>query len=652
MKQKPVVGKWGIETRHISPTVKPGDDFYTYVNEGWLKSTPIPKGGWERGAFGDLGEETRARVAALIREASGGLVGNLHASYRNRERIEKLGLAPIQRDLKGILASRTHRDIARYMADPRANALVAINVFPDAGNTQRALVYLDQLERNNRVLGLPGREHYERKDGAFPAHRAAYVAYIASTLKRAGIEDGERRAKDILALETKLAACQWSLEQLRDRKANYHLMTRKQLAAYAPGFPWDTFLTARKVGHVQEVVLGTDSAVQAQAKIFGETPVGIWASYLAFHWIQNQVAFLPQEFEAASFEFYGRQLWGAKTPEDLERRAINFVNDNLGEAVGRLYVERYFSAESRKQATELFEYLRRAFAEALSQADWMDDTTRKEALAKLAAFRFKVGHPAEWRDYGSLTIKPDDLIGNVQRIREADWEYQRARLKWQGRKLTWYQNPQTVDASFSVLLNAIELPAGLLQAPFFDPDADPAVNFGSIGAVIGHEMGHGFDDQGANFDGQGRMRSWWTPESKERFQARTQALVAQYNAFAPLPGLFVNGKQTLGENIGDLTGVSLAYRAYQLYKKERLNGVAPVLDGFTGDQRFFLAWAQTWHYVSTDDAMRSIVKGGYHPPAQFRVNGPVRNIDAWYTAFVITPDHKLYLPPEERVKLW
>lgn len=656
---KSTIGTWGIDVSHLSATVKPGDDFFTYVNEGWIKTTQLPEGVVERGAFTEVGEKTDERVTGIIRDAANSptgevrqKIGDLYSSFLDTERIEKLGLAPLQGDLRRIRAIKTHQDVAQWMADPSANALVAINVFPDAGDTRRWLVYLDQNERNNRILGLPDREYYERADGDFPSHRAAYAVYIAETLKRIGMDQPEKRAADILALETKLASKQWDMNQRRDRKANYHLMTRKELNAYAPGFPWDTFLKARKVGDVKEIVLGTDTAVQAQAKFFAETSVEVWTSYLTFHWIQNQIEFLPAAFETASFDFYNRRLWGAKAPVARDKRAIGFVNGNLGEAVGRLYVEKYFSPESRKRATELFDYLSRAFAEGLSQAEWMDDKTRAEAQAKLAAFRIKVGYPTTWRNYSSLVIKRDDLIGNMRRIREADWNLQRSRLAGKDRNLIWYQTPQTVDASFSVLLNAIELPAGLLQPPFFDPYADPAVNFGSIGAVIGHEMGHAFDDQGANFDGQGRMRNWWTKDSRNQFEERTAALVTQYNTYSPLEGVQVNGKQTIGENIGDLTGVSLAYRAYQLYLKEHHQDTAPVLDGFSGDQRFFLSWAQTWHYVATDGAFRYIVKSTHHSPAQFRVNGVVRNLGAWYTAFGVGPSQKLYLPTEERVRLW
>jgi putative endopeptidase len=658
--RKAAFGDWGVETRHVSRSVRPGDDFFTYVNEGWIKSTKLPADSWDLGAFSELIQKNEPRIHSLIREASKAAapsgdprqqIGDLYAAFLDTARIEELGLSPIQGELNRILAIRTHEEAGRWMADPRSSSIVMINVYPDAGDTTRWLLHLDQVNPGQDVLGLP-RDFYERMDGPIPGHRAAYVAYVTETLQRARIDNPAKRAADILALETKLAARQWNLEQIRDRKANYHLMTRGELAAYAPGFPWDAFLAARQVGDVKEVVLGTDTAVRAQAEIFTGTPVDVWSSYLAFHWIQNQVDLLPSAFQTASFDFYERRLKGAKDQRPRELRALQFVNSSLGELVGKLYVERHFPAESLARASELFDYLRRAFAERLAEVDWMDDKTRAEARAKLAAFRFKIGHPKVWRDYSTISIKRDDLVGSARRIREADWSRQRLRLSQPDRDLAWYQTPQTVDASFSVLLNAIELPAALLQPSFFDPHADPAVNFGSIGAIIGHEMGHGFDDQGANFDGQGRIRNWWTDYSRKHFKEHTDALVEQYSAFSPIEGLHINAKLTLGENTGDLTGVSIAYRAYQIFLRDHHHGKAPVLDGLSGDQRFFLSWGQTWRYIATDDAIRYIIKTGYHPPAKYRVNGVVRNIDAWYDAFGVTPDQGLYLPPRARVKLW
>jgi putative endopeptidase len=655
-------GNWGVETQYISKSIKPGDDFFTYVNEGWIKSTKIPEGYWDYGQTSILAAETDQHVCDIVHAAAKASapkgdprqqIGDLYSSFMDTDRTEKRGLSPIQSDLNSMLTIKSHEDVARWMANPRSSSLVAINVFPDAGNTKRWLVHLDQGNFVQPILGLPRRDYYVRMDGSFPADRVAYREYITQVFQYAGIDRAAQRATDVVALETKLASLQWNLEQLRDRKANYHLLSIRELeAAYAPGFPWGTFLTARQVGDVQEVVLGTDTAVQAQAKVFRETPVDHWASYLAFHWIQNQVDLLPSAFQTASFDFYGKRLSGQKEQSPRDQRAIAFANSRMAQEVGKLYVERYFSKESLTRAVELFDYLRRAFGERLASVDWMDEKTRAEAQSKLAAFKFKIGYPRKWRDYSHVSIRQDDLMGNARRLQEADWSYARSLLKGRNDREVWYQSPQVVDASFSVLFNAVELPAAFLQPPFFDPLADPAVNFGSIGAIIGHEMGHGYDDQGAHFDGEGRIRDWWTEDSRKHFKERTDALIGQYNAFSPIEGLPLNGRLTLGENIGDLTGVSLAYRAYQLYLRDHPDMKGIVRDGFTNDQRFFLSWGQTWRYIAPDSAIRYIIENGYHSPAPYRVNGVVRNIDAWYDAFGVTPNQKLYLPPSERVKLW
>lgn len=472
---KATFGNWGVETQYISKTVKPGDDFFTYVNEGWVRSTKIPKGYWDYGQTSILAADTDKRVRDIVHAAAKTSapkgnprqqVGDLYSSFMDMDRIEKRGLSPIQRDLNSILAIKTHEDVARRMAAPHSSSLVAINVFPDAGNTKRWLVHLDQGNLIQPILGLPRREYYERMDASFPADRAAYRDYINQVFRHAGVDRSAQRANDVLALEKKLALLQWNLEQLRDRKANYHLLSVRELVTYAPGFPWKAFLSARQVGDVHEVVLGTDTAVQAQAKVFRETPVDHWTSYLAFHWIQNQIDLLPSSFQTASFAFYGNRLSSQKEQSPRDQKAIEFANRRMSQVVGKLYVERYFSKESQARAVELFDYLRRAFEERLATVDWMDEKTRAEAQSKLAAFKFKIGHPKTWRDYSHVSIRRDDLIGNARRLQEADWFYARSLLKAGNDKEVWYQSPQVVDASFSVLFNAVELPAAFLQPPF------------------------------------------------------------------------------------------------------------------------------------------------------------------------------------------
>ncbi|MCW5724152.1 MAG: M13 family metallopeptidase [Maricaulaceae bacterium] len=650
------LGDWGVETAHISETVAPGDDFFTYVNEGWLNTAEMPAGFSRFGAFTELFLEAEQRVNAIIQESGDAgapagdprqQIGDLFSSYLDTDRIEALGLSPIQEQLDALLAMDSHEDVARWMARPGTSSLMGLYVGQDSGNPQRYLVHLSQSG-----LGLPNKDYYERDDEPFPSHRAAYADYIAATLARAGVDDAEQRGRDVLELETRIAANHWTREQQRDRVANYNLMTRDELEAFAPAFPWAAFFEERDVAGIEEVVVNANTAVQANADLFAETPVETWRSYMAFHWINNHAGLLPEVYERANWEFFSHRLNGVAEQRPRDLRAIQFVNGRLGELIGQVYVERHFPPEYRDMMMELVEYLRRAFAERLSTLDWMDDETRAEAQAKLEAFLPKIGYPDRWRDYTSVAITTDDLVGNIRRLGEWSWADSVSRLNEPRREWEWFMSPQTVNAYYSPANNEIVFPAAILQPPFFDPFADPAVNFGAIGGVIGHEMGHGFDDQGSRSDAHGVLRNWWTEYSREQFEARTSTLVAQYSSFEPLPGMNLRGAVGLGENIGDLGGLSIAMHAYQMYLNDHHGGEAPVLDGFTGEQRLFLAWGQVWRNLQTEEALRAQIIQGPHSPAMYRVNGVVRNIDAWYEAFGVGPEHELYLPPEDRVSIW
>ena len=651
-------GPQGLDTRTFSKTVLPGDDFFSYVNEGWIASTPIPPGFWDYGQTSVLGLKVDEQIKSLIasslatRSTQGNAaqqVGDAYASFLNTDQINQVGIARVRIDLKRIFSSKTPADIARWMANPTSSSIVAINIFLEEG---RWLVHLDQQNLSQPMLGLGGKDSYERTDGSFATNRAGYQAYIAGVFERAHVENASARAARVVALESRIAANQWTLEKLRDRKANYHPMSVQELELYAPGFPWRAFLQARGVARTSEVVLGTDTAIRAQARLFAGAPLDEWRSYIAFHWLQNQIDVLPKALRNASWAFYGQTLSKAKVPPTREDVALRLVNSSLGQQVGRLYVQKYLSPEVKASAEEMIFYLRAAFAERLANVTWMDESTRAEAQAKLANFKVKVGYPKIWRDFSGLNIRRNDAAGNMRRIREADWEYQLGRLNPNNEDELWYQTPQTTDASYSVLLNTIELPAAFLQPPYFDTKADPAVNFGAIGAIVGHEMGHGFDDQGIIYDSKGYLSDWWSDESLRQFHMRSRALVDQYNAFSPYPGVHVNGERTMGENIADLSGVSLAYRAYHIYLAEHPCAGRPFLDGLTGDQRFFLSWAQAWRYKAPESAIRYVVDTGYHAPTQYRVNGVVQNINAWYEAFEVKENNKLYILPEKRVKIW
>ncbi|WP_395375286.1 M13 family metallopeptidase [Marinicella sp. W31] len=652
-------GDWGIETEFFSQSVKPGDDFYTYVNAGWLSDTTLPEGLSQLSAFNQLARETRAQTNKIIQQTPNykgqtnmhKRVANLLRSYIDQGLREQLGLEPIQADIERLKSLSNKEQVAEWMADPRSNALVDIFIWLDAKDSSKHVVQMDQI-KSRKVIGMPNKTYYVRTEEPYLRYQKAYIDYIEKTLRKAGVEEAEQKSIAVYSIERKLAEAMWEPAQIRDRKANYHPMSVEELYAFAPGFPWQIFLAARGLKNIDQLILGTDTAVQKSVVVFADSALDDWKAYLVFHWVNNHRYLLSEKVAEDAFEFYGRTLSGVSEQRSMEERGIRFVNRYLGHQVGQLYVAQHFPNQYKKRIEYLIGYVRRAFEEKLAQQDWMDSATKQKALHKLSRMQVKLGYPETWRDRTGLTIKADDLVGNYQRIVEHDWQLELKRLNKAYPDGDWWMNPQTVDASFSPQLNRITFPAGILQPPFFDPMADVAVNFGAIGSIIGHEMGHGFDDQGSRFDADGVLQNWWSEASHQAFKAKSLALVNQYNAYSPLPGLLVNGEQTLGENMADLIGVSIAHRAYQLYLIDhKPNGREHDRD-FSGDQQFFLAWAQANRTLWNTESLEKQLLNGHHTPGQYRVNGVVRNIDAWYEAFQIKTGHELYLPPEDRVKLW
>jgi len=652
----PRIGAWGVDASQVSNTVAPGDDFFAFVNAGWLERAEIPPGFSRFGAFAELSLEAEERVAEIIADATAAdaepgdplqQIGAMHAAYMDTDRIDALGLEPIRAELDQLLALQSHEDVARWMARPGTASIAGVYVTLDSGNPERYLVHLGQSG-----LGLPDKDYYQRDDEPFPAHRAAYVDYIEATLARAGIDQARRRAESVMALEMKIAQAHWTRVQRRDREANYNLMRVAELEQFASGFAWDAFFAERELADVDEVVVATDGAILQLAALFDQTAAGTWSDYQAFHWINNHAPLLSEPYATAHFELFSQRLNGVEEQRPREKQAIQFVNSRLREQVGKVYVERHFPSEYRDQMLDLVGYLRQAFDERLTSLEWMDDETRAEALAKLEAFTPKIGYPDRWHDYSSVDIRADELLDNMRRLQEWQWQDSLAKLDEPARDWEWFMSPQMVNAYYSSTQNEIVFPAGILQPPFFDPHADPAVNFGGIGAVIGHEMGHGFDDQGSKSDADGVLRNWWSEASREKFEALTAQLVEQYNAFEPIEGMNINGELTLGENIGDLGGLAIAYHAWHMYLDEHHGGKAPVLDGYTGDQRFFMSWAQVWRNLQTEESRRSRLINDPHSPPKYRVNGIVRNMDAWYEAFDVTEDDELWLPPERRLSIW
>ena len=523
-----------------------------------------------------------------------------------------------------------------------ARSVIGISI--DEKNPDRYIV-----EIGESGLSLPDREYYLKTDPQFVDIRAKFQAHVEKMLALAGHKDARAEAAQILALETEIAKLHWEIAKRRQRDLTYNPMTVASLEKDAPEYPWAAALEASGLSGVKEVVVAEWSAVPALGRLFKETPVSIWKTYLAYHYLTGEAAVLPKAFDDENFDFYGHILNGQPEQRERWKRAVQAVNGALGEAVGRLYVEKKFPPASKAAMDTLVENLRKGYARHIANVPWMTAETKQVALEKLAAFRPKIGYPNKWRDYSKLEVKPGDAFGNHERAHVFEWNRQLARLNKPTDRDEWEMTPQTVNAYYNPVFNEVVFPAAILQPPFFDPKADPAVNYGGIGAVIGHEMGHGFDDQGAKSDAKGVLRTWWKPEDISAFKKRTEALADQYSQFEPLKGLHVNGHLTLGENIGDLGGLTIAHDAYLI----SLDGApAPVIDGYTGDQRFFMGWAQVWRTLDRDQALRNQVMANPHSPAEYRVNGVVRNVDAWYTAFHVEPGDKLYLAPGQRVHIW
>ena len=654
--QQPVLGAWGVETQQISSVIKPGDDFYRHVNEGWLKTAAPPPGLPYANAFVDAYLRTQTQLQALIddilssKPAPGSdeeKIATLYRSYVDVAKRNALGLVPLQADLDAIAAIASHEDAARIMARPFMKSLIGIGVSVDARRPQRYVVVAGQSG-----LGLPSREYYLATEEPFAGHRAAYAAYIADVFKRAGIDGGAQRAKAIVALETEIAAAHWSPAEMRDPVKGYRLMGMDALQAYAPGFGWRAYLTEATLGQTQELVLTTDTAVQVLARLFAETDMETLKSYLAFHCIDERAPVLSEEWEKANFDFHVRRLAGVQEQRPLNDRALSFLSGEFGEVLGRAYARKYFPEDYREQMNRMVDHLRAAFCMRLEANAWMDEATRREAITKLDAIVSHVGYADRWRNVTSVSFDPGDLVGNWRRIAAFELADAVKALGEPRRDWMWAYPAMEINAGYSPQFNSITFPAGILQSPFFDPFADPAVNYGSIGAVIGHELGHAFDDQGSQSDATGALRNWWSDASRAEFRKRADMLVQQYGSYAPMEGMTINGELTLGENIGDLGGLTIAYDAYQMHVRAVDGGKAPVIDGFSGDQRFFLAWAQLWRDYTTPAMKRQNLLTDPHSPGEFRANGTVRNFDPWYAAFGVDEGARMYLAPGKRVRIW
>jgi putative endopeptidase len=647
------IGDFGLDLSAGDRSVRPGDDFFAYANGGWYGSFVIPADHSSYGPFNALEELSTQRVHAIIDAAAAAhpaagtpeqQIGDYYASFMDSEGVETNGLAPAQADLKRIADATTHEALARLFALPGFASLFDLDLPADFKNPDRYAVVISESS-----LGLPDRDYYLKDDPPLRALREKYLAYVAEILTLGGSPDAAAEARDIMAFETAAAKVQWPIEKRRDVDATYNPRTRQQLLAYAPGFPWAAFLESAQLGARQDLVLAEIGAIRDLAQLFNRTPVATLQAWLTFQYLSGHAPYLPRRFDTAHFAFYGQALRGQPEQRERWKRAVDDLDAALGEPVGRLYVARYFPPESKARMLSLVGDLLAALNERIDELDWMTTATKSRAHEKLATFTLKIGYPDVWKDYSALVIRRDDLLGNVRRAAEWHWNYQVARLDKPVDRAEWQLNPQDINAYYNPSNNEIVFPAAILQPPFFDPKADAAVNFGAIGAVIGHEIGHGFDDQGRKFGPDGGLEDWWTPQDAQVFTARTARLIHEYSAFEALPGLKVNGANTVGENIGDLGGLNMAYEAYRI----SLHGApAPVIDGLSGAQRFFLAYAQVWRSKYREGALRELVLSDVHSPDRFRVNGPLPNIDAWYEAFKVQPGDSLYIKPEDRVRIW
>lgn len=645
----------GIDTSLFDSEVDPGDNFYHYANNVWLQKTEIPSDKADYGIFTILNDETQEQVRSLIENAAkkegqpgsaDQKVGDLYKSVLNLEARDAAGIQPIQ-SMLDMIDQASQDEIETVMGELSkrgVNPVLGGYVNVDAKKSDQYAIYLTQSG-----LTLPDRDYYLLDDDRYVQAREALEAYAKDMLTFVGVDNPGKAANEVLDLESKLAAVQWSKTENRDPIATYNQKTSKEMVDLLGSFQWQNYADAAGMGDADSFVVRQPSYLESVGQLAGELDIDSVKSYLRFRVIDSYGDSLSEQIEKRHFRFHGTTISGITEQEPLWKRAVNTTGSVLGELVGQLYVEKYFRAEAKARMNELVGNLKSAFADRIKTRDWMGDGTKKQAFDKLSLFNTKIGYPDEWKDYSKLDIDSPVLAENL--IAYAQFEHNRDLEKLGGPidRNEWHMTPQTINAYYNPVMNEIVFPAAILQPPFFNMLADDAVNYGGIGAVIGHELSHGFDDKGSKYDGKGNLRMWWTPSDREEFERRAAGLVQQYSEFEPVEGNFVNGELTLGENIGDLGGLSVAYQAYRL----SLGGQeAPVIDGLTGDQRFFLGWAQVWRRLYREPELLKRLVTDPHSPSEYRVNGIVRNMDAWYKAFDVSPESDLYLDPADRVRIW
>jgi putative endopeptidase len=648
--------KSGLDLTGFDRSVRPQDDLYRFVGGTWLANTEIPADRSNYGSFIILDDKAQDEVRQLIVAASerpnnppgsdAQKAGDFYLSYMDTPRIESLGLTPLAAEIAQIDALATPRDVARYIGYSMRIGVAQPFGWYTSPDSKNSAVYLAAVTQNG--LTMPDRDYYLSPDEKFAQFRAKFALYVEQMLARAGERNAKSAAARIAALETRIANDQWTKVQNRDPVKTYNPMSLPEYQKLAPGFDWLAFFDGLGAPP-QRMDINQPSFFKGIAQLVKTVPVADWRLYFKFQLLDTYAPALSKEFADLEFDFKQRTLNGVQEPRPRWRQAVDSMGNNMGELVGRMFVEAHFGAAAKQRMLQLVDNLLKAFDSSIDTLEWMSPDTRAEARKKLAKITVKIGYPDKWRDYASLAVKRDDLIGNL--LRAAEFQHQRYVTRSGGPvdKGEWLMTPQTVNAYYNSTTNEITFPAAILRPPFFDKDADDAVNYGGIGAVIGHEISHGFDDSGRQFDGDGNLRDWWTAGDADKFKSRAKMVVSQFNGYTVLGDQHINGELTLGENIGDLSGMAVAFKAYKM----SLNGQpAPVLDGFTGDQRFFLGWAQVWRRKYRDPELLKRVKTDPHAPSEFRTNGPTSNIDAFYDAFGVKDTDHMYRPQNERVKIW
>jgi len=649
----------GIDLQYVDSSSRPQDNFFQYVSGKWLNTVEIPADRARYGAFDQLRDLAEEQLRAIIDDVAGAVdradgpevrkIADLYNSFMDEGRADELGLKPLEGELARIDALARLSDLAPLLAHlARLGVTVPIepSVNQDARDSTRYAVYLDQ-----GGLGLPDRDYYLKDDDAkLKTVRDEYLQHIQKMLSLAGQNDADKAARAILDLETSLARLHWTKVENRNPVKTYNKTEVAKLADAAKYYDWHAYLVAGDIeDRVNYVIIRQPSFFAGFGQLLDDTPLAVWKSYLKWHLLEAYAPYLSKRFVDQDFAFFGASLRGIPENRPRWKRGVTLVEQSIGEGLGRLYVAKHFPADYKARMQTLVRNLLAAYRQSIETLEWMGPATKREALAKLAKFSPKVGYPDKWRDYSKLRVDNDDLVGNVIRARAFEYERQIAKLGKPIDRGEWGMTPQTVNAYYNPRMNEIVFPAAILQPPFFNPSADDAANYGGIGAVIGHEISHGFDDQGSQSDGDGNLRDWWTKDDHEKFASRTRTLVSQYNAYSPLPGYTVNGELTLGENIADNSGLAIAFKAYQISLGGR---TAPVVDGLTGDQRLFMGWAQVWRGKARDSETIRLIKVDPHAPAMFRCNGALVNQAAFYAAFSVKEGDSMFIRPEKRVVIW